>query len=258
MSGTLPIWMERWLGLPKRPGMGTAWRLENHWPLPAWVTIVLAAVLLAIVVQVYLRENRRTSRAYRLMLAGLRLCEIAIVLLMAAQIELLLQRTGLPFVVVIIDDTRSMNIVDHYDAALRKSLEARVAQSISSNAKPTRWNLARTLFGENDGELLRALSEEHKLRFYYLSDLRQSGRDDVPGVVEELKSAEARGDSTRLGTAIRSALDDLRGTTPVAIVIASDGINTEGPGLLDAAAYARRKGVPLFWWALAATASPGN
>ncbi|MGO9113196.1 MAG: hypothetical protein ACLP9L_28515, partial [Thermoguttaceae bacterium] len=35
------------------------------------------------------------------------------------------------------------------------------------------------------------------------------------------------------------------GTTPAAIVLATDGINTEGPGLLDAASYARRKGVPL-------------
>ena len=33
----------------------------------------------------------------------------------------------------------------------------------------------------------------------------------------------------------------------MAIVVASDGINTEGPGLSDAAAYARRKGVPLFF-----------
>ncbi len=67
----------------------------------------------------------------------------------------------------------------------------------------------------------------------------------MPGILEELKAAEANGDSTRLGSAIRGALDELRGTTPVAIVLATDGINTEGPGLLDAAAYARRKGVPL-------------
>ncbi len=75
--------------------------------------------------------------------------------------------------------------------------------------------------------------------------MKESRRTDVPGIVEELKAAEANGDSTRLGAAIRGALDELRGTTPAAIVLATDGINTEGPGLLDAAAYARRKGVPL-------------
>ena len=93
--------------------------------------------------------------------------------------------------------------------------------------------------------MLAALAESHKLRFYYLSEMKESRRTDVPGILEELKAAEANGDSTRLGAAIRGALDELRGTTPVAIVLATDGINTEGPGLLDAAAYARRKGVPL-------------
>ena len=41
-------------------------------------------------------------------------------------------------------------------------------------------------------------------------------------------------------------LADLRGTPPAAIVLLSDGINTDGETLADAARYARRKGVPLF------------
>ena len=45
---------------------------------------------------------------------------------------------------------------------------------------------------------------------------------------------------------MRSVLDDLRGTPPAAIVIVTDGINTDGPSLADAAVFARRKGVPLF------------
>ena len=192
-------------------------------------------------------------------MAALRLLAIGLVLLMIAQVELFLQRTGLPFVVVIIDDTRSMNTVDRYDEDVRKSLEDRVARAlktirgrlkIARQAVPkatqlSRWNVARMLFAENDGALAVALADSHKLRFYYLSEMKESRRTDVPGILEELKAAEAKGDSTRLGSAIRGALDELRGTTPVAIVLATDGINTEGPGLLDAAAYARRKGVPL-------------
>ncbi len=246
MSGTLPTWMERWFGLAPRPGMGTAWRLEGQWPWPAWATLLAAAALLVIVVFIYLRESRRISRGYRLMLSVLRLCQIALVLAMAAQFQLLLQRTGLPFVVVIVDDTKSMNTIDRYDDALRKSLEAHVTGTFSASAKLTRWNLERALFAENGGTMLNELAEDHKLRFYFLSDFRKSRRDDVPGITEELKSAEAKGDSTRLGAAVRAALDELRGTTPAAVVVASDGINTEGPSLLDAAVYARHQGVPMF------------
>ena len=49
---------------------------------------------------------------------------------------------------------------------------------------------------------------------------------------------------------MRGILNDLRGAPPSAIVLFSDGINTEGESLADAADYARRKGVPLFTVAL--------
>ena len=45
---------------------------------------------------------------------------------------------------------------------------------------------------------------------------------------------------------MRAVLDELRGTTPAGIVLLTDGINTDGPSLADAAEYARRRGVPLF------------
>ena len=257
MNGILPTWMERWFGLSNGPGMGIAWRLDHHWLWPPWVTLLGVAVLVMAITGIYLRESPQASRRYRLTLAVLRLSVVGLVLLMIAQVELVLQRTGLPFVVVIIDDTRSMNTVDRYDEDVRKSLEDRVLRALITKksvedrertlkAKQlSRWNLARMFFAENEGTLLAALADSHKLRFYYLSDMKESRRTDVPGILEELNTAEPNGDSTRLGFAIRGALDELRGTTPVAIVLVTDGINTEGPGLLDAATYARRKGVPL-------------
>ena len=46
---------------------------------------------------------------------------------------------------------------------------------------------------------------------------------------------------------MRAVLDQLRGTSPAAIIVLSDGINTDGPSLAEAAEYARRRGVPLFF-----------
>ena len=46
--------------------------------------------------------------------------------------------------------------------------------------------------------MLNDLADDHKLRFYFLSDFRKSRRDDVPGIIEELKSAEANGDRTTI------------------------------------------------------------
>jgi hypothetical protein len=247
--------MERWFS--SGSGMGIAWRLDYRWPWPPWATLLGVAALVAAVVAIYLREGRQAGRGYRLVLAAMRLLAVGLVLLMIAQLELFLQRTGLPFVVVIVDDTQSMRTVDSYETDVRKALEERVARVLMTAPSPgdaaarsraaelSRWNIARMILAENDGELLARLADSHKLRFYFLSAMNKSQRTDVPGILDELKAAEANGESTRLGAAVRSALDELRGTTPAAIVLATDGINTEGPGLLDAAGYARRKGVQL-------------
>jgi len=230
MHGTLPNWMERWLGLAARGGEGTAWRIELRWPWPSWVTLLAAAAAVATIVAIYLREGRQASRRYRLTLAAVRLAVLGMVLVMIAQVELLLERTGLPYIAVLLDDTRSMTTVDTYPKS--------------------RWDLARALLAENHGQLLSDLAENYKLRFYYLTGVQASQRADVPGIVEELGSREPLGQSTRLGAAVRTVLDELRGATPAAIVLVTDGINTEGPPLADAAAYARRRGVPLFFVAV--------
>jgi hypothetical protein len=232
MHGTLPNWMERWLGLAAGDGEGTAWRLELSWPWPPWVTLLAVVAAAAVVVAIYLREGRQANRRYRLGLAAVRIALLAMVLLMIAQVRLLLERTGLPYVAVLLDDTRSMSSVDRYPQGR------------------SRWELARKLLAEDHGQLLANLAENYKLRFYFLSGVQPSRRSDVPGIVEELAAREPLGQTTRLGAAVRAVLDQLRGSTPAAVVLVTDGINTEGPSLADAAAYARRRGVPLFFVAV--------
>ena len=85
--------------------------------------------------------------------------------------------------------------------------------------------------------MLKEVADDHKLRFYYPQRLPQERRDDVPGIVEELKSADANGESTRIpgtGASGASARRTSAAQRRRPIVVASDGINTEGPGLLDA------------------------
>jgi hypothetical protein len=246
MNGTLPNWMERLLGLPTRPGEGTAWQLADRWDWPPWATLMLVVGAVLLVVLVYLRENPQARRRYRVALAVVRLAIIAIVLGMIAQVTVSFQRTGLPYIAVVADDSLSMTTVDQCQARVRAAIDQRLrAAGITSAA--SRWNLAATVLGEHDGAMLAALSDHYKLRFYFLTGVRPSHRGDVPGIVEELHAAQPSGESTQLGLAVRSVLDDLRGAAPAAIVLLTDGINTAGPSLADAAATARRKGVPLFF-----------
>jgi len=246
MSGTLPIWIERWFGLETASGQRTTWSLDNNWPWPSWLTLLAVVFAAAFITGIYLREGRRTSRRYRLILAAVRFSLVAVVLLMIAQVTLLLKRTGLPCAAVLVDDSQSMTIADRYGDKIRTALEDRVKKITPQDAEITRWNLARTLLCEENAALLKGLTGQYKLRVYFLTGSRLSRRPDAEGIAEEIKSLKPGGESSRIGAAVRDILDELHDPAPAAIVILSDGINSEGPSLADAATYAQRRGVPLF------------
>jgi hypothetical protein len=246
MTGTLPNWLERILGISTGPGEGTSWTLEHAWPWPSWITLLLLASVVALVTAIYMREGRGATGRYRMALAAVRLLLVAIVLLMIAQVSLLLKRTGLPYVAVLIDDSLSMSIADLYDDKMRAALIERMRQTPLGNSDSSRWNLARTFLLENGGGRLARLAENYKLRVYFLTGVRPTQSTTIPEIVAELGTARPSGECTPLGAAVRAVLDEFRGAPPVAILVLSDGINTEGPPLSEAAVSAQRKGVPLY------------
>lgn len=244
MSFSLPNWIERWLDIESGPGEGTVWSLEHAWNWAPWVTLLFLAFTVVFVGTIYVRENSQASKTLRMGLAVVRVLLVMIVLFMLAQYALSLQRTGLPYLAILVDDSLSMTTVDRYDD--------RVAEKISRRVKAagfpdlSRWNLARTLLVEREGALLEGIHKDYKLRVYFVTGARPSRSESVDQWLTEIRALEPAGESTRLGTAVRTVLADLRGSAPAAIVLLSDGINTDGPDLTDAAALARRKGVPLF------------
>ncbi len=251
MSGTLPAWIERLLGIDAQRGEGTAWSLQHSWPWPPWVTLIFVVLAVVVIVAVYLREGRQAGRPYRIMLAGIRLALVAVVLAMIAQYTLSLHRTGLPYVAVLVDNSSSMTVIDRYQEKVRKQLQTRLQAADADPEDLSRWNLARTLLGERDAALLRGIQNHYKLRLYLLEDsaagVGQGYSGEIDVLLRALVSAEEPiVSSTRLGAAVGSVLDELRGAVPAAIVLLSDGINTDGPPLAAAAAAARRRGVPMF------------
>jgi hypothetical protein len=250
MSGTIPKWLERFLGIDTAgSGEGTVWSLKYTWSLAPWLGLVLALAAVAFVTYCYVQEAGSATRRYRLSLAGMRLLLIAMIAFMLAQVMLSLERTGLPYVAVVLDDSGSMGVEDRYDDETLRMLLSRELHEAGLSGT-TRLNLAKSVLLAEDSRLLRHIDRRYKLRFYLLADSARQQPSDVDELVEQIRRIKPTGDNTRLGQGIRTILNDLRGTPPTAIVVLSDGITTEGESLSDAATYARRKGVPLFTVAL--------
>lgn len=250
MNGTLPQWLERWLDIPAAgSGEGTAWTLDDRWTWAPWATLVFVVLAAAWVLFWYVREIAAAGRGLRLLLAAIRLTLVGLLLFMLAEFVLSLHRTGLPYVVVLLDDSASMGTVDRYDdTKLAKTVAARI--KAAGLAEASRLNLAKSLLSAKDTDLLAAIARRFKLKTYYVSAAARPQPGDAAEMAESIKSLEATGESSRLGHAIETVLDDFRGNLPSAVILLSDGINTEGDTLADAAAQARRKGVPLFTVAL--------
>src|SRR5487761_1223809 len=250
MSGTLPTWLERWLGVPAAgSGEGTAWSLDYTWPWAAWATLLFLFAAAAWIVYWYHREAAPAGKLYRWTLAGVRLTLVGLLLLMLAGYVLSLSRTGLAYLVVIIDDSASMGTVDRYeDEKVRQAVAKHL--KLARLAEATRLNVGKSLLLENSASLLKELARGYKLKLYFVSNTARLQAGDADDLAKAVREVDALGDSTRLGEGIEMAIDDLRGNPPSAVLLFSDGVVTEGGTLADAAARARRKGVPLFTIAL--------
>ena len=254
MSSPLPTWLERWLGLqPAGSGEGTLWSLDHHWPFPAWLTIVGLLGIVGLVAWCYSREPGGARRGLRATLAALRLLAIGLALVMLAEVALSLRRTGLPTVVLLVDDSASMSLADRYESSEQAAAQARV-RAVQLDAA-TRLNLVKAALLEQDRALLEQLARRYRLKVYFVGEQARAQDGSLDELEVRLRALEPTGGASRLGAALRTVLNDMRGTPPAAVILASDGINTDGEPLREAARYAQTKGVQVFALAVG-SASP--
>ncbi len=244
---------EWFLGIPEAdPGEGTAWRFVHNFPWPSWVLLLFVAATAAYVVWVYRRDAGHLSRRARAFLAGLRLSALAVLLFMLSEAVLSIERTGLPFLVIILDNSGSMATEDLPSQSEAREYAERLLKETKFE-KASRLNRGKALLLRDDGKLLRRLVENHKLRVYTVAEAETvvgSSSYLRPAQIDELlplvRGIAVQGDQTRLGDALRDVLSAMRGAPPSAIVLFSDGITTDGEKLSAAARLARQKSVPLY------------
>jgi uncharacterized membrane protein len=251
--------LEWYLGIPPaQPGQGTQWTWlrQTPWPAsaPPWLVVIVLLAVAASIIWVYRRDARTVALPWRIVLTGLRLASIAFVLLILTELTLVVDRTGLPFIAVLIDDSASMSLDDQYtDPSERTAVRTLLRDQ--PGARTTRLSIAQELLTGSDAAFLKQLQKRHQLRVYRFSetasvlggtDAEQGG--DLGSLVGAIKRLEPTGSATSPAQAVRKVLNDFRGSLPSAIVVVSDGISSSGePERLTVGAdLAARRFVPLY------------
>jgi hypothetical protein len=234
---------------PARAGEAISPTIRFEQPWPQWVTLLVVIGSIALIVWLY-RQEGSGSLAFRLVLATLRVSLVLMAIFMLTEAVLSVERTGLPYFVVMVDDSASQQVADQYDNPKAKAAAEELAKA-AGKPEATRWAVGEGLLERDNGHLLAELQKQNKVRLYLTSTAaRLIAQIDTPehlkSAIENLKKAEPTGGQTRLGASVRQVLTELRGTPPSAILLLTDGRTTDGESLAKAAELAARKGVPLY------------
>lgn len=228
------------------PGQGEESSVFPTFDWPPWIPVVALIAVLACTWWNYRLERGPAGRFFRGLLIGLRAASVVVLLFMLQGWMLQRHRTDLPELVVLLDVSGSMATRDAIeDAALRSSIANRLSQT--NLDEQTRLDLAKLLLLESDATVLKRLQERHRLKVYAIGESATPIKPDAePALDSMIRRLEADAPSSRLGKCLRDVLEGQRGRPTSAVILLSDGINTEGRTLSDAAEYARRKTIPLY------------
>ena len=210
----------------------TEYQLFTHWTWAPWATVLFAVLAVVGVGYLYSRESSPAGKAYRGLLAGLRLVAIALVLVMLSELMMSTSQTGLPRLVVLLDRSASMDL----------PLEGQTTE--------TRLDAARELMLADNAALLSQLAESYQLEVRLVGDGTQPVEsletDRLQTELTSLNADDANARASRLGDALAAALETRGTPLPAAVVLLSDGRATAGRSLDEARQLARRRGVPVY------------
>lgn len=238
-------------------GRGVEVALVPTRSMPLWVWGLVAAAVGLWVGWSYRHARRELRGGRRTCLMLLRLGSVGLVWALWPGWTLQSYRTELPELIVVLDDSASMGLVDPLDPVEERAARAELAAAGLS--EPTRLDLARALWLKRGGRWLQELGQRYRVRLFRAGKTLRP-LDDEEGelrtwltALRELTAAEP---ASRLGDCLAELLQWQRGRATAAVVLLSDGIVTDGLSLEEAARLARSQGVPVYTIALGSDRPP--
>ncbi len=235
--------------------VSVAWR---HMP-EAWVLflVIIPAVLL-LVWLVYRNERRDAGAGPKLALTALRAALVVLVLLMLMGPVLTVETIKLrkAYVVVLVDESRSMAKADPLRTKEEKLKVGRVARLVDGDDEVSpseeaalkglsRAQLVRRVLENPELGILDKLEEKLNVAYFTFSS-GASARENRAKLLEDYRPENCLGAETAIGDAIRAALNSLRGQIISGVVVFSDGRNNAGMAPKEIAAQCKQRYLPIY------------
>lgn len=227
-----------------------AWQLQTRWDWAPWLTCLMLAAMVLLVVVCYRSEISPAQRGYRILLGVLRLTTIGLLLIMLSEAVFSGVRSGRPRLAILVDRSESMQIEDaSVPAETSPAKETSEASQLIS-----RETAARKVLLREEGQLLNQLAEQYDLELMFVDTTLTDGGKQTEELIKNLQipsSSEqkpnANRSATRLGDALTTLIESPVGSPLQGIVALTDGQTTQGRSLTSASESARRNGIPLYF-----------
>jgi len=237
-------------------------RLDQLFFLKPWtmrLTVGVLGAFAAWFLWCYFRDGKRPSWFWKLPLVLVRLCALAILVLLVWQPMARSTHTEVvpSIVAVVVDQSRSMSIRDRWQDARRRQDLVR-ALSDSHAPEVSRMEVLNRLLGQDRSAFLRSLLASHSVRLYRFGGetrvaevrvpkrgaqpaKRQAGLETLP-----ITAIPAVSNQTRIGNALEFVLGDTAGQPLASIVLLSDGGQNLGEDPVVPARRAKEMHVPVY------------
>ncbi len=213
--------------------------LHIAWMIPLWLVVVLTLGLAAMVLWLYLCERGQAARVTRYLLAAIRFTLLMLVLWMLTGWSWLRFQSEQPELIVVLDRSASM---DTRDVSSGDNTPSEAASKTEVNS---RWNSTVELFDSLSQRQRERLQQQYQLRWFTVAETLEPLPVTPDSDWGSLTEVAADGTSSRLGDGLVRVIQRQSGKGTAAIIFVSDGINTTGSELSEAAKAARRAAIPI-------------
>ena len=226
------------------------WTITWQHMVPAWVIFLLIIpAVVAAVALIYRRERQDVSTASKVILTVLRasLLLLTLMLLMGPVLTVETIKKRKAFIIVLLDESRSMQKVDLLQSDKEREAISKVTLVNGENElrQLTRADVVKKVL---ENPKLKILDElENKLNVaYFTFSSTATARENRAKLLEDYRKDTCVGTETAIGDAIKTALNSLRGQYVAGVVVFSDGKNNSGMAIKEIGSQLKQRYLPIY------------